>query len=105
MKPEPEKRLDALLRDWQPPVNLPPRLESEVWRRIALAQEKHSDFWSFSWLFRMACPPKLAFALVVTTVVLGTGLANWQAERNYHQDMAASKSRYIHSVDPFAQTF
>ena len=105
MKPEPEKRLDALLKDWQPHADLPPRFESEVWRRIALAQEKRSGFWSFAWLIRMTCQPKLAFAIVVIAVLLGTGLANWQAERNYHRDMVVSKARYIHSVDPFANTF
>ena|ERR1700734_1800344 len=102
MKPEPEQRLAALLKDWQLQVDLPPRFESEVWRRIAFAQEKRSDFWSFEWLFRMTCQPKLAFAIVATAVLLGTGLANWEAQQNYHRDMAVSESRYIHSVDPFA---
>jgi hypothetical protein len=97
-----DPRLDALLKNWQPQIDLPPRFESEVWRRIALAQEKRSDFWSFAWLFRMTCQPKLAFAIVLTAVLVGTGLANLQAERNYHHEMAASKSRYIQSVDPFA---
>lgn len=104
MNPELEQHLDALLQDWQPEVDLPPRFESEVWHRIALAQEKRSDFWNLDWLFRMTCQPRLAFAIVATAVLLGTGLANWEAERNYHHEMAASKSRYIHSVDPFANT-
>ena len=99
-----DPRLDPLLKDWKAHIDLPPRFESEVWRRIALAQEKRSDFWSFEWLFRMTCQPKPAFAILAVAVLLGTGLANWQAERNYHHDMAASKARYIHSVDPFANT-
>jgi hypothetical protein len=104
MNPEPEQRLNALLRDWQPQVDLPPRFESEVWRRIALAQEKRSGFWSLDWVFRMTCQPRLAFAIVATAILLGTGLADWRAARNYHDEMAASKSRYIQSVDPFANT-
>lgn len=104
MNPESEKNLNSLLKDWQPQVDLPARFESEVWHRIASAQEKRSEFWSLDWLFRIICPPKFAFALVVTAVLLGSGLANWQAQQNYHRDMAASKSRYIHSVDPFANT-
>ena len=105
MEPEPKKRLDALLNDWQPQLDLPARFESDVWRRIAFAQENRSDFWSFAWLFRMTCQPKHAFAIVAAAVLLGTGLANWQAERNYHHELAESKSRYIHSINPFANTF
>ena len=104
MNPEHDQRLNALLREWQPQADLPPRFESEVWHRIALAQERRSDFWSLDWLFRITCQPRLAFAIVATAVLLGTGLAAWQAQRNYHHEMAASKSRYILSVDPFANT-
>lgn len=104
MNPEPEQRLKGLLKDWQPQIDLPLRFESDVWHRIALAQEKRSDFWSFRWLFQLTCQPKLAFAIVTVAVLLGTGMADWQAQRNYHQEMGASKSRYIHSIDPFANT-
>src|ERR1700682_1589111 len=99
MNPGHDQRLDSLLRDWQPQVDLPPRFESEVWRRIALAQEKPASWLNFDWLFRIANQPKLAFASVVLAVFLGTGLAAWQARQNYHQEIAASKVRYIHSVD------
>lgn len=104
MNPEHEQRLDSLLKDWQLQVDLPPRFESEVWHRIAVAQERRSDFWSLARLFRITCQPKLAFALVAAAIFLGTGLANWQAQRNYQHDMATAKSRYIHSVDPLANT-
>jgi hypothetical protein len=104
MNPEHDQRLKALLREWQPEADLPVRFESEVWHRIALNEEKRSNFWSFEWLFRITCQPRLAFAIVAIAVVLGTGLANWQAQRNYRHEMAASKSRYILSVDPFANT-
>jgi hypothetical protein len=104
MNPEHDQRLDSLLRDWQPQVDLPPRFESEVWRRIALAQEKPASWLNFDWLFWITNQPRLAFAVVMTAVVLGTGLATWQAQRNYHQEVVASKVRYIQSVDPFANT-
>ena len=96
--------MDVLLRDWQPQVDLPPRFESEVWRRIALAQEKPASWLNFDWLFQITNQPKLAFAIVMTAVFLGTGSATWQAQQNYHQEFAASKIRYIQSVDPFANT-
>ena len=102
MNPEREPRLKALLDNWKPQVDLPPRFESEVWHRVAQAQERRSEFWSLDWLVRLTCQPRLAFAIVVVAVLLGSGLANWQAERNYHRDIAASKSRYIRSIDPFA---
>jgi hypothetical protein len=97
-------RLDALLQEWQPQADLPPRFESEVWRRIALAQEKPASWLNFDWVFRITNQPKLAFAIVMSAVVLGTGLATLQAQQNYHQEIAASKIRYIQSVDPFANT-
>jgi len=102
MNPEHDQRLQALLREWQPQADLPPRFESEVWHRIALNEEKRSSWMNFDWLFQITCQPKLAFAIVATAVLLGTVMADWQAQRSYHQEMAASKSRYIHLVDPFA---
>ncbi len=104
MKPKHDPRLDALLRESRPEVELPPRFEAEVWHRIALAGKRRPDFWNFDWLWRPTCQPRLAFAIVITAVLLGAGLANLQAEQHYQQAMAASKSRYIHSVDPFANT-
>lgn len=104
MNPEHDQRLDSLLRDWQPQVDLSPRFESEVWRRIALAQEKPASWLNFDWLFRIANQPRLAFAIVVMAVFLGTGLATRQAQQSYRQEMMASKIRYIQSVDPFANT-
>jgi hypothetical protein len=99
-----DQRLDALLRDWQPQVDLPSRFESEVWRRIVLAQEKPASWLNFDWLFQITNQPKLAFAIVMTAILLGTGSAAWQAQQNYHQEIAASKIRYLQSVDPFVNT-
>jgi hypothetical protein len=104
MNPEQDQRLKTLLHEWQPQADLPPRFESEVWHRIALNDEKRSSWLNFDWLFQITCQPRLAFAIVVMAVFLGTGLANLQAVRSYHHEMAASKSRYIHLVDPFANT-
>src|SRR5260221_1622734 len=100
MNPGQDQRLDALLRDWQPQVDLPPRFESEVWRRIALAQEKPASWLNFDWLFQITNQPKLAFAIVMTAVVLGAGLAAWQAPQSYHQGISTAKIRYIQTVDP-----
>ena len=104
MNPEHDQRLKALLREWQPQADLPPRFESEVWHRIALNEERRTSWMNFDWLFRTTCQPRLAFAIVAASVLLGTALANWQAARSYHHEMEASKSRYIQLVDPFANT-
>ncbi len=45
MNPEHDPQLDALLQSWKPQIEMPRHFRSEVWRRIALAQEKRSDFW------------------------------------------------------------
>ena len=102
MNPEHDQQLKALLREWQPEADLPVRFESEVWHRIALHEEKRSSWMNFDWLLQITCQPRLAFAIVAMAVLLGAGLANWQAVRSYHHAMAASKTRYILSVDPFA---
>lgn len=104
MNPEHDQRLKTLLREWQPEADLPRRFESEVWHRIALNEEKRSSWLNFDWLIELTCRPRLAFAIVTIAVLLGTGLANWQAVSSYRHEMAASKSRYILSVDPFAHT-
>jgi hypothetical protein len=102
MNPEQDKRLNALLREWQPEADLPPRFESDVWHRIALNQEKRSSWLNFDWLFELTYQPRLAFAIVTLAILMGTGLANWQAMSSYDHAMATSKSRYILSVDPYA---
>jgi hypothetical protein len=102
MNPEHDRRLKALLHEWRPQVDLPLRFESEVWHRIALAQEKRASWFNFDWVFQITCQPKTAFAIVLTAIVLGAALANWQARQSYHHEMAAAESRYIHSVDPLA---
>jgi len=102
MNPEHDQRLKALLREWQPGTDLPPRFESDVWHRIALNEEKRSSWLNFDWLFERTCRPRLAFAIVTVAILMGTGLANWQAMSSYRHDLATSKSRYILSVDPFA---
>ena len=104
MNPKHDLRLNALLREWQPQADLPRRFESEVWHRIALNEEKRSSWMNFDWLFRITCQPRLAFAIVAMAVLLGTVLADWHAQRNYRHDVSASEARYIHSVDPFANT-
>jgi hypothetical protein len=50
----------------------------------------------------MTIQPRMAFVTVMAMVLLGAGLATWQAQHDYRHGMAASKSRYIHSVDPFS---
>ena len=100
----PDQRLKSLLHEWQPQVDLPTRFESEVWHRIALAQEKRARWFNFDWLFQITCQPRLAFAIVAAAMVVGTALANWQARQSYHHQMAAAESHYIHSVNPLANT-
>ncbi|HEY0255839.1 MAG TPA: hypothetical protein VGC39_00235 [Candidatus Methylacidiphilales bacterium] len=102
MNPEPKKNLNAILKEWQPQVDLPARFESEVWRRIALSQEKPAKWWNFDWLFALTLQPRLAYAVVLVAVFMGAGLASVRAEQNYHHAMATSESRYIHAVDPFS---
>jgi hypothetical protein len=103
MSPEDDPRLKALLNEWQPQVDLPPRFESEVWKRIALAQEKSANRFSWEWLWGITCPPRVAFALVLTAVFFGMVSADLRAQETYHHEMAAAESRYVRSVDPFAR--
>lgn len=103
MNPESQRRLKALLRDSKTEAELPPRFESEVWRRIASAEEKRSSRWDFEWLFRGMVQPQLAFAVVLAAMVVGGSLASLRAQQNYHHALAVGKARYIQSVDPLAQ--
>ena len=104
MNSDREPRLDALLKEWQPRVDLPRRFESEVWHRIALAQERRARWFDFDALLRIICPPKFAFAIVAAAVLLGTVSADLQARQNFKHQMENAKSRYIYSVDPFAHS-
>ncbi len=93
----PNAKLNSLLKEWKPDVHLPARFESEVWRRISIAQDR-SVSRTWSWLLSS---PRLAVGLVTAMIIFGVGLAVWQANTNYQKQMQAAHSRYLHSVDPF----
>lgn len=111
--PEPdENELNELLQTWQPSLDLPPRFQDAVWRRIehgAPAEPGSASLRSHwqairelivAWCFRPA--PIAAYLAVV--VALGA-VAGWLQARVRNADVMNDLSEhYAHAVDPYHVT-
>lgn len=97
-----DKKLSQSLREWNPSVDLPPRFESEVWRRIS---ERKENVLNWDTLVNWLTLPRFAVSLSLAAVMLGVGFGLWQAQNNYRQAMKNAEIHYLHSVDPFSRSF
>jgi len=102
----PDANLDPLLRYWRVDDPLPPGFNRAVWRRI-VAQAAPSPvspveavrLWLDRWLARPAWSIGCALVLVSAGLLAGY----WQATSQTARWDRLMASRYVHSVDPYAQ--
>jgi hypothetical protein len=97
-----DTELEGLLRQSKPTVKMPPTFQTEVWRRIAMAEE--ASLWSrvARWLempLGWAAKPLGAVALCALTV--GGGLLLGGREKSRRPD---GRVAYLESVSPFVVT-
>ena len=93
--------LDPLLDHWSETPNPSPRLTSEVWRRIALAEEKSHvapGFWAGveSWFSR----PPFAIIFVTSCALLGLFLAEVRVNHQQRERNSQLARSYLQLIDP-----
>ncbi|HWA84862.1 MAG TPA: hypothetical protein VG710_01455 [Opitutus sp.] len=97
----PPDPLDPLLNHWSNPPEAPPRLASEIWRRIALAEEQQlrpRGFWAGveTWFGR----PPFAVVFVTACALLGLFLAELRVNHEQSQRSAQLARSYLQLIDP-----
>lgn len=97
--------LDPLLDHWSKTPDPSPRLASEVWRRIALAEEldhQTTGFWAGveAWFSR----PPFAAMFVASCALLGLFLAEVRANQQQRERSTQLARSYLQLIDPLLKT-
>jgi len=97
--------LDPLLDHWSETPEPSPRLASEVWRRIALAEQtaaENSGFWAGleSWFSR----PPFAAMFVASCALLGLFLAELRINHEQSQRNTQLAQSYLQLIDPLLKS-
>lgn len=92
--------LDPLLDHWSETPEPSPRLASEVWRRIALAEEHRAPegFWAGveAWFSR----PPFAVMFVASCALLGLFLAEVRVNQQQRERSTQLARSYLQLIDP-----
>lgn len=97
-----DNELDQLIRQAQPTPEIPASFQREVWERITMAQEAS---WSERWrrvgesILNVVIQPAPAVAVVMTMLLLGTGLGRLTTG---DYSPADARIAYISSINPLA---
>jgi len=97
----PPDPLDPLLDHWSETPEPSPRLASEVWRRIALAEETQHEPHGFravveAWFSR----PPFAVMFVASCALLGLFLAELRVNIQQRERSAQLARSYVQLIDP-----
>jgi hypothetical protein len=97
--------LDPLLNHWSETPEPSPSLKSEVWRRIALAEEIASEstgFWAGleAWFSR----PPFAAMFVASCALLGLFLAELRLNHEQSQRSTQLAQSYLQLIDPLLKS-
>jgi hypothetical protein len=105
--PERDEQLSKLLHEWKVEMNLPPRFQELVWRRIEQAGHSSStsapSAWAViaHWIGTMLPRPALAASYVAILLAIGV-TAGWaQAQQETAQVKTDLADRYIRVLDPY----
>jgi hypothetical protein len=101
----PRDPLDPLLDHWSESPEPSPRLASEVWRRIAQAEQtavETSGFWAGieSWFAR----PPFAAMFVASCALLGLFLAELRLNHEQSQRNTQLAQSYLQLIDPLLKS-
>lgn len=101
MTPPPDP-LDTLLDDWKRRTPATPPLTTEVWRRIALAEEPARRAW-WERVHAVFARPSFAAAFIAACVLLGLFLAEVrrsERQTEYNRELMQS---YLRLIDPLLE--
>jgi hypothetical protein len=101
----PPDPIDPLLDHWSRTPDPSPRLASEVWRRIALAESSNSEKrggWSGveSWFSR----PPFAAMFVASCALLGLFLAELRLNQEQQERSTQLARSYLQLIDPLLKS-
>jgi hypothetical protein len=101
----PPDPLDPLLDEWSRTPEPSPRLASEVWRRIALAEERESHprgLWAGieAWFAR----PPFAVVFVAACALLGLFLAELRVNQQQRERSTQLARSYLQLIDPLLKS-
>jgi hypothetical protein len=101
---EVDSRLSALLHEWKPGAELPPRFHEDVWRRIEQADAAPAGSPRLNWLQwidALFARPAVAISYVVVLLVIGLSTGALQSRETTSRLDHALQARYLQSVDPY----
>ena len=101
-----DEDLKTKLRTWRVAPEIPTRFQVGVWARIAAreAARDNSVLRQMSeQLFGTIARPAYAATLVVAFMGISLGTAHIHADKVNSRRLAALETRYVFSIDPYAQ--
>ena len=99
MQPSPDP-LDSLLDRWGEPPEPPPHLAREVWRRIAVVDNRAERPGFLARIEAAFAQPSFAVAFVAACMLLGLFLAEMRLARLHAERGAQIAQSYLRMIDP-----
>lgn len=100
----PKEPLDSLLDQWAKTTPAPDRLEPEVWRRIAVADEPDATPSLLARLKIVFARPSFSIAFAAACVLLGLFLFQLRVTRQHEQRNLQLAQSYLRLVDPLLES-
>jgi hypothetical protein len=97
-----DEPLSKVLGEWKVKSPLPPRFQTEVWRRIESRQTQSAI--QVPWLSRLMSTitrPALAASYLAVLLLGGVLAGYWQARITNAHAEAVLSARYVEAVDPY----
>lgn len=98
--PPPPDPLETLLDRWQQTPAPPPDLSRDVWRRIALVDNRSESPGLFARIEAVFSRPSFAAAYVVACLLFGLFLAQVRLSRLETAHSVQLAQSYLHLIDP-----
>lgn len=96
----PNDPLDPLLDRWNKIPSTPPNLRSEVWRRIAVAEETADSGSLWARLEAVFTRPSFAFTFITACMLAGLFFAEVRLSRIHAERNALYAKSYLRLIDP-----
>jgi hypothetical protein len=96
----PPDPLDSLLDRWRDTPEPPPRLATEVWRRIAVVDSRADRPGFFARIEAAFTRPSFAITFVTACMLLGLFLAEVRLARLHAERGAQIAQSYLRLIDP-----
>lgn len=100
-----DSELSQVLQSWKVAPPEAPGFTHEVWRRIALTEQRAANGWAArlrDWFVIELPRPAYAAALVAGSILLSVVTANIRAGHQRTEERRNSAREYLASIDPIA---